>query len=230
LKAKGKDYFDIVVDNIMRALQETNISQVGVGFLYNPGTIREAGSIISIFEKKLRKDCPDQIHRFNIQFRPWRKPTGRPAINEQILSQEEIDDATTDLLSRLEKNQISEQFIKLNTNIAANLLCGGARENIDPFSECFYGLAKSVIRANGTLYPCFRVAATESADFNCGNIISDSPLKIALNELFVHIYSVKSICKSHHDKCLFCVFNNMLEQGIETNLRNNPESSGDYFF
>lgn len=227
---KGKDYFDIVVDNVIRTLTDTNIPLVSVGFLYHPGTIVETGSLISNFAKLIKNRCMDQIDRFSIQFRPWRLPIGNPAINERILSQQDIEDAALDLFHRIEQEPFLEQFIRRNTNIAVNLLCGGAREKVSPFSECYFGLAKSVIRANGSIYPCFRVAADHKRDFYCGNIVSDTALKIALRELYVHIYSAKNICTPNYESCLFCVFNNMLEHGARYKPEIQQGVAGDYFF
>ena len=229
-KGKGKNYFDNVVDNIFRSLTETNIPQVGVGFIYHPGNIAEAGLLVSLFANRLREICPDQIHRLNIQFRPWRAPTGRPSIKERILSSKDIDEASAILFNHMEQDSTLEQFIQQNTNIAVNLLCGGAREKVKPFSECLFGLAKTVIRANGSLYPCFRVAASEEPLFYCGNITADEPLKIALKELYVTIVSVKQICIPEYDKCLFCVFNDMLEAGLASETPPWCEFREDFFF
>jgi MoaA/NifB/PqqE/SkfB family radical SAM enzyme len=227
---KGRDFFDRVVSNVFRALTDTAIPYVGVGFLYHPGNIREAGSVISFLANRIRQFCPDQLHRFNVQFRPWRPPTGRPSIQEKILSPQDIEEAAGVLLSHVRRDSYLEEFARCNTNIAVNLMCGGARESIEPFTECFFGLAKTVIRADGSLYPCFRVAAHRDSRFNCGSILADAPLTIALRELHVHISSVESVCLPEHHKCLFCVFNDMFERGIADAKPPTPELAGEYFF
>jgi pyruvate,water dikinase len=229
-RSKGKDYFDQVVNNVFRVLTETTIPQVGVGFLYHPGNIVEAGPVIALFGNRIRELCPEHLHRFNVQFRPWRVPTGRPSVKERILSRRDIQDAAAVLSGYLEDDSFLGSFIRQNTNIAVNLLCGGARETAMPFSECFFGLAKTVVRADGSLYPCFRVAAQEDPLFYCGNVITDTPLKIALRELYVTAVSVRQTCVPDHDKCLFCVFNNMLEDGIAGKSQPTLELAGDYFF
>jgi phosphohistidine swiveling domain-containing protein/MoaA/NifB/PqqE/SkfB family radical SAM enzyme len=230
LRGKGKNYFDKIVDNIFRTLTETNIPQVGVGFLYHPGNIAEAGPLISFLAHRLRETCPNQLPRLNVQFRPWRAPTGRPSIQERILSDADIEQATLILLRHLEQDCFIEQFTRQNTNIAVNLLCGGARERVKSFSECFFGLAKTVVRADGSLYPCFRMAATSAPLFSCGNILVDTPLSIALKELYVTLFSVRQTCVLDYDKCLFCVFNNSLEIGLANKFEPRPELGGDYFF
>ncbi len=229
-RGKGRNYFDKVVDNILRILAETDISHVGIGFLYHPGNIAEAGPLISRLADRVRQSCPGQLHRFNIQFRPWRMPTGSPSINERILSQQDIEEASAILFSCIEQDNSLVQFIRQNTNIAVNLLCGGAREEVDPFSECYFGLAKTVVRANGDLYPCFRMAAAEDSEFYCGNIIADTPLKIALKELYVSIFSAKKICVPDYKKCLLCIFNNILEKTITYKSFTRRLFAEDYFF
>ena len=211
-------------------VQQTSIAQVGVGFLYHPGNIRECGPAIALLAERIRKQCPDQLHRFNIQFRPWRPPAGRPSISERILSHRDIEEASAILLEIVERDSFLEQFVQENTNVAVNLLCGGAREALAPFSECYFGLAKIVIRADGTLYPCFRVSAQEDPLFYSGSILQDPPLKIALRELYVAAHSVKQECIPEHEKCLFCVFNNMLQDGIVDRDRLYLEPTEDYFF
>jgi radical SAM protein with 4Fe4S-binding SPASM domain len=155
---------------------------------------------------------------------------GRPSIKERILSDNDIEQASEILLEYTERDAYVEQFARQNTNIAINLLCGGARENVKPFAECYFGLAKTVVRADGTLYPCFRMAATRDSLFSFGNILLDTPLSIALKELYVTLFSVQQICVPEHDKCLFCVFNNALETGLTGRHEPSPELAGEYFF
>jgi radical SAM protein with 4Fe4S-binding SPASM domain len=227
---KGKDLFERVVESVIRTLTQTRIAQVGVGFLYHPVNVAEAGPAIALFANRIREICPEQLYRFNIQFRPWRMPTGRPSVRERILSDKDIEEAIVVLFDYVERDSFLEQFIRQNTNIAVNLVCGGARETAEPFSECFFGLAKTVVRADGSLYPCFRVAAQEQPEFYCGNIATDPPLKIALRELYVSAVSVQQICVPDYDQCLFCIFNNMLEDSSGDRSQPKPELAEDYFF
>jgi len=230
IEGKGRDCFDKVAGNIIKALSETDIPQVGVGFVYHPGNIAGAGNIISYFAKIIKQICPDELHRFNIQFRPWRPPTGAPGITEQIISSKDVDMASRILFDNIDQDKSLERFIKENTNIAVNLLCRGAREIVYPFSECYFGLAKTVIRADGSLYPCFRKAAGKDLQFYYGNIITDNYQKIALRELYVLASSARKICAFDHDKCLLCLFNNILEKAIVDGTRPAPDAVGDYFF
>jgi radical SAM protein with 4Fe4S-binding SPASM domain len=229
-RIKGKDCFDLIIDNVFRLLTQTQIPQVGVGFLYHPGNIVEAGPLIAYLAKRIRDTCPDQVSRLNVQFRPWRMPTGRPSIQEKILSREDVAFAANTLFSYIDQDPFIEQFTRQNTNIAVNLLCGGAREKVKPFSDCFFGLAKLVVRADGSIYPCFRMAANQDERFYCGNILEDSPLKIALRSLHVIVDSVHQVCTSEFDKCLFCVFNNALESGLTGRVQLDQKLVGDYFF
>jgi radical SAM protein with 4Fe4S-binding SPASM domain len=230
VRSKGKNYFNRVIGNILRSLTETNIPQVGVGFVYHPGNIAEAGNIISFFANLIMQRCPNELHRFNIQFRPWRSPLGKPMITERILSSEDVENACAILFRNIDQDKFLERFVRENTNIAVNLLCGGAREMVHPFSECYFGLAKTVIRADGSLYPCFRTAASRDPLFYLGNIIADTPQRIALRELYVTTTSTKKICAPNHERCLLCVFNNLLEKGIESKHRPMPDIIEDYFF
>jgi rifampicin phosphotransferase len=230
LRSKGKNYFDRIIENIFRTLSETAIPQVGVGFLYHPGNIAEAGLLISLLANRLKEICPAQLARLNIQFRPWRIPVGHPSIQEHILSDWDIKQAATILFRYIEQDHFLEQFTRNNTNIAVNLLCGGAREGVKPFSECFFGLAKTVIRTDGSLYPCFRMGASKDSLFYCGNILTDTLLSIALRELYVAMFSAQQICVPDYDKCFFCIFNNALEAGINNQIQPEQELAGDYFF
>lgn len=228
--SKGKHYFETVLDTIFHTLIETSIPKVGVGFLYHTGNIDEAGRLISVLAQRVRSHCPDQVHRLNVQFRPWRMPVGRPSITERILSNEDIERSSLLLLKEIEADPYIEKFTRQNTNIAVNLLCGGAREHVQPFSECYFGLAKTVVRAEGSLYPCFRMAATRDPEFCCGNILHEDPLDIALKEIYISLFSVQKACVPEYDKCLFCVFNNALEVGLIKTPQTQPELLGDYFF
>jgi sulfatase maturation enzyme AslB (radical SAM superfamily) len=228
--SKGRDCFERVVGNVLRTLEETAIPQVGVGYLYHPGNVAEAGAAISLFADRIRKRCPDQLGRFNIQFRPRRAPTGRPSIKERILSEGEAEQAAAYLIDLIEEDSFMREFVRQHTNVAVNLLCGGAREQVRPFSDCLFGLAKTVIRADGSLYPCFRVAAARDPSFYCGNVLTDTPLTIALSELYVAAVSTRQICVPAHEQCLFCVFNNLLEDGLRGDAQPKPELAGEYFF
>jgi hypothetical protein len=228
--SKGRDCFERVVSNVFRTLEETAIPQVGVGYLYHPGNVTEAGAAIARFAVRIRERCPDQMGRFNVQFRPRRAPTGRPSIKERILSQEEVKEAAAHLLGLVEADCFMWDFVRQHTNVAVNLLCGGAREQVRPFSACFFGLAKTVVRADGSLYPCFRAAAARDPSFYCGNVLTDAPLTIALRELYVAAVSTRQICVPAYEQCLFCVFNNLLEEGVRGAARPNPELAGEHFF
>lgn len=230
LRYKGKDVFDKVVNNVFRALTQTAISQVGVGFLYHPGNINEATTAISLFASRCKDLCPSELHRLNIQFRPWRPPTGCPSIAQCILSKNDASKATSSLLQMVGHDDYLRRFVQNNTNIAVNLICRGARENAKPFSECYFGLAKTVIRADGSLFPCFRVAAENNPLFYCGNILEDSSSRISLKELHVAITTRQQMCFQEHEQCLFCAFNNLLEDGVLGGLCANAELAGEYFF
>jgi radical SAM protein with 4Fe4S-binding SPASM domain len=214
----------------MRALTSTAIPQVGVGFVYHAGNIGEAASLISLFATRIRELCPDQIDRFNIQFRPWRPPAGNPSIRSHVLSRNDAERAAATLLNYAEQDGYFERFVRRNTNIAVNLLCRGARDAVTPFSECLFSLAKTVVRADGSLYPCFRMAAQENRSFYFGNILRDLPLKIALRELYVAASITQQVCVPEYERCLFCVFNNTLEVGVRREFELPPELVDDFFF
>jgi radical SAM protein with 4Fe4S-binding SPASM domain len=166
----------------------------------------------------------------NVQFRPWRIPEGRPSISEPVLSTLDAEHATKLLLRKLDEIPGLEKFVRQNTNIAVNLLCRGARENTRPFTDCFFGLAKMVIRADGSLYPCFRMAAEQNPEFKCGNLLTDSPLRIALRSLYAEAVSAREACVPQPETCLFCVFNNLFEDSISAKISPDPASGGDFFF
>jgi len=230
LFGKRKDLFGNVTKNLLRVLKETNIPQVGIGFLYHSGNIISAPAAIIYFKHLLEQHCPTEISRFNIQFRPWRAPTGSSSISEHIITQSDVESTYNHLENFAKKDDSLKDFIHKHTNLAVNLLCRGARENIKPFTNCLFGLAKVVVRADGSLYPCFRVAANQSIDFCFGNILHDSPQKISLNALHVLSSNIEKFCTSKYDRCLFCVFNNLLENGIKMEDQALSNISGDYFF
>ncbi len=227
---KGRDHFNKVVDNVFRVLIETKIPKVGVGYIYHPGNIAKAAELINLFAKRIQEICPEHLHRFNIQFRPWRSPIGQPSIRDRIISKKDIAAAEEFTLALVQSDPFLEKFIRQNTNLAINLLCGGAREKVEHFSECFVGLAKAVIRADGSVYPCFRVAAERNPNFLAGNILHDSSESIALKSLYVITKSVQTICVPEFDKCLFCVFNNIIESNLNQTFDLPPAIAGDYFF
>ncbi len=227
---KGKDLFGTVVENVFRLLRDTKIPQVGIGFLYNPNNLSDIGALLSLFGEKMLGEYRRYLSRFNIQLRPWRSPVGRPSINEHTITNKDVEDTFRNIQARIAAFPELEEFIRTHTNIAVNLLVRGAREQIEPFPECYFGLAKVVVRADGTLYPCFRVAARSDQSFCAGNIISDAPEKIALRQLYIHTATIPAQCLPEPEKCLFAVFNNILDRGISGNLRADPEVREDYFF
>lgn len=230
INIKGKDLFWSVVENVFRTIKETNIPQVGIGFIYHPGNILEADKVITLFEDLIQKRCPDQIDRFNIQFRPWRPPIGKPSIKDYILSPSDADSSAQALFQEIQRNPGLEGFIKNNTNIAVNLLCRGSREKADIFSECLFGLAKNVVRADGSVFPCFRVAAERDSAFCLGNLIFDPPEKIALRGLYINAVISKQVCTAEPNTCLFCVYNNILEKNLSQEPSLSQEVLEDFFF
>ncbi len=228
--AKKRDYFDSVLANIRHYLRETSIPQVGVGFLIQPNKLREVAPLIELFNNILRSECADEIHRFNIQFRPWRSPIGRPGITEHVITNSDVETIFSDLDLRMKRNPDLRKFARGHTNIASNLLSRGAREQAEEFSECFIGLTKAVVRANGDLFPCFRMAADFEPHFHEGNILNDSKLAIALKQIFIQAVSAREHCIPAGTQCLFTVFNNMLEKGLSHGVKPPAEVKGDYFF
>jgi sulfatase maturation enzyme AslB (radical SAM superfamily) len=207
-KNKGKDLFENVVTNIFRLLRP----------------------LLSFFGEKMMGEYREHLPRFNIHFRPWRSPLGRPSINEHTVTKKEVEETFLDIKARMEASPQLEEFIRNHTNVAVNLIVRGVREQIVSFPECYLGLAKTVVRADGSIYPCFRVAARTNAAFSSGNIISDSPERIALRELYIHAVPVRERCITKPEKCLFFVFNNLLDRGLAGKLQPDPDVATDYFF
>ena len=229
-KNKGKDLFENVVINVFRLLRETDIPQVGIGFLYHPNNLADIGPLLSFFGEKMMGEYREHLPRFNIQFRPWRSPLGQPSINEHTVTKKEVEETFLDIKACMEASPQLEEFIRNHTNVAVNLIVRGVREQIVSFPECYLGLAKTVVRADGSMYPCFRVAARTNAAFSSGNIISDSPERIALRELYIHAVPIRERCIPEPEKCLFAVFNNLLDRGLAGKLQSDPDVATDYFF
>jgi MoaA/NifB/PqqE/SkfB family radical SAM enzyme len=211
---KGADHFGRAVDNVFRCLTETTIPAVGVGFLYHPNNICEAVQLISSIAHRCAQVCPTEVQRLNMQFRPWRDPSRSVAITDRVLSKFEANKAAEELIRLTNDDPFLSTFVQRNTNIAINLLCGGARWGVKPFSECYFGLAKAVVRADGSVYPCFDKAARRDRSFRCGDAVHETALSIALRALYVAAVPARDHCSLAPEQCLFCTFNNILESHL----------------
>lgn len=229
-QAKGRNAFSGVVENVLRALRDTQIGEVGVGFLYHPGNASETVELVQLFHGLLSQRPIAERQRFNIQFRPWRDPEGRHPIDEPTLETADVNMATDALLESVAADPSLAQFLHEHTNLATNLLCAGARLGLEPFSECLVGLAKVVVRADGSLYPCFGVAARNLTAMQCGNLVSDDAEHIALRMLEVMASRAPAKCAASFQHCLFCAFNNLLDRGARGTLTPDPRLREDFFF
>jgi sulfatase maturation enzyme AslB (radical SAM superfamily) len=227
---KGHDYFDTVLTNVFRVLSDTSIPKVGIGFVYDSENIADGIALLGILAHRLQLMAEVYIQRVNVQFRPWQPPVGKHDITMRAISEDAYENAGSMLLRLVSKDEFAHNFVKKNTNIAVNLLCRGAHDSVKPFSQCYFGLAKTVVRADGTLYPCFRKAALRDSTFCFGNVLTDAPSTIALNQAYVFLKSVKESCVPAHKSCFLCVFNNIIEEGMAGHIQPDFAVYDDYFF
>jgi rifampicin phosphotransferase len=227
--AKRLDAFDAVVANTLRVLRDTQIPEVGIGFLYHPGNAHEMVEVVKHFHGLLQTRPACELKRFNIQFRPWRDPVDCKPIDVPVLAPEDVR-STEKALSDAVRDESFRRFVHDHTNLATNLLCAGAREGITSFSECLVGMAKLVVRANGTVFPCFGMAAKNDPAMACGNIMRDDPETVGLRLLHVLASEAPTRCPPKYRHCLFAMFNNLLERGLADVEKPDSRLADQYFF
>lgn len=227
---KGHDEFDGVLERFFNIVSTTEIPLVGLGYLYSSVNIRNAIDLVERIANRMFMDYKKHLGRVNIQFRPWRSPGVDAKITDRVLTDGQINALSIGLLERTVDHHRLKTFVKENTNLAVNVLSGGARRGTRPFSQCYVGLAKIVVRADGSLYPCFRVAALEDERFVCGNVITDTARSIAEKMKGVFLNQIPSLCFREHERCLFCNFNNLMEDHIHGDQAPADVPECDFFF
>ena len=149
---RGRNRQQKVLNHFLQYLRETRIGQVGVSFLYSQENADEyAEFIIKVFDM-VRKDCPKELPRVNIQFRPLRCPD--PEDNKKYaVNKTQIDAQLGKLSSECQRSPELAGFVRRQTNAYAIL--GGNVHPLLCFLACRYSSVAGIVRATGKIITCF---------------------------------------------------------------------------
>ena len=123
LRQRGRPFFNRVCENLTRLFRESSVPRIGVGFVFSSGNIHEAVDSARFFFDLIRTECPTELSRLNIQYRPLRRDredAGRRF--PQAVSRSQIEDVERDLICSAEDPDFF-RFLQDQTNCEA--LAGG---------------------------------------------------------------------------------------------------------
>jgi radical SAM protein with 4Fe4S-binding SPASM domain len=207
-RCRGTDWFSRVANNVLRFLTTTTVPHVGIGFLYSADNIHEAADVVEYFYQRIQAECPKQLHRFNVQYRPLRQD--REDVGREFpgaISEQQIRSAESAFVALARRHQGLADFLRNQTN--CEVVLGGNRHCSLDFGVCHYSLIFQVVRPDGTIRPCFvRVFEPE---FLIGNIFDDTLESIGLNRVHNAMY-LRPGCSP--TGCRQCHLNWMLAKGL----------------
>lgn len=161
IKLKGAKGFNTCMELMSYLLDETEVTNIGLGFLFHAGNIHDIVRFITEVWNRISSRKELDRNRINIQFRPL-----RPEYDtfSDIVSGKKIWEYTISEMDILEQlNQLNEldtpellAFIENQTNINTITI-----ENLrkywmaqEKFSFCSVSLLYTLLRADGSLYSC----------------------------------------------------------------------------
>ncbi len=204
---RGKRQFDRVIRNFLRYLDH-DVPQVGISFLYSRTNIHEYAAVARMIHETVLVHRPHALPKVNIQYRPLRRdPYRYDRPFTEAVDEGDIARAVADVLELADSSPEMARFLREQTNVTAVL--GGNSHPPHGFTRCHYSQTFTIVRANGDLRPCF-IRVTEP-DFVLGNLLTDTPQRIALNTLYVGA-ARKPHCDA--DGCRQCHVNYTFEKGL----------------
>ena len=207
---RGKDVHAQVLSNFLEYLRETRIAQVGTSFLYSKQNVGEyADFVFKIFET-VRAECPQELHRVNIQFRPLRSPD--PVDNASYaVNEAQIDEQLTKLAKQCDSDPELAQFVRRQTNAYA--LLGGNVHPLLRFSACRYSSIAGIARASGEIITCF--CKVGHKDFVVGDLRNLEVASLGLRKLLMR--TLLSSAECNPETCRMSFVNYILEQSWTSN-------------
>jgi MoaA/NifB/PqqE/SkfB family radical SAM enzyme len=211
-------HFEIALGTVLRLLRESSVPSVGAGFVYCKQNYAEAPAFARLLFERVRSECPQQLDRLNIAYRPLRNDSRETAIPfPEFLNEDDIARVERDFLAMSNESPELCQFLRNQTN--CYILGGGNRHEGATFDRCGYSGIFHLVRASGEVRPC--CMRLESADFYLGNVRWDSPETIALNTLWNAEY-LKPGCDS--GGCKLAKLNATIEEGLAAKVRASESS------
>jgi len=207
---KGRDCFEKVLKNFDWYVMNTNIQEVGIGFLYSKNNINEAFEVSKlIFERCLLK-YPNQISKINIQYRPLRKDfcNSRKCFKDAI-SVKDAENEIEKFNNEFKLNKVYKNFVQENTNYQ-DILKGNFNKQIG-FHYCSYSKISVLVKANGNIRPC--CIGQDREELAMGNCIKDSRNILAQKMLKFHS-SLPLLCSKN--TCRYNKINALLEKSSST--------------
>jgi sulfatase maturation enzyme AslB (radical SAM superfamily) len=222
---RGRPMFDRVIKNFLSYLDD-DVPHVGISFLFSKANIHEYTAVARFIFELVQSVKPQHLHKVNIQYRPLRRyPWNSHRPFAEAITDQDIRRTVSQVVELGKQSPEMEAFLREQTNITAVL--GGNTHPPHEFSRCYYSQTFKIVRANGDLRPCF-IRVTEP-DFLLGNIVRDSPERIALNTLYV---AAKRISGCSARGCRQCHVNYVFEQGLAGRMQpsTSPEVLADPMF
>lgn len=216
---RGVDAFGIVWKNLLWLLRETRIPQVNLGFVYCAENIEEAPQAATFFRSLVRSECPSELGRICIDYRPLRQDFGDwrgdfPA----AISLKQIGGARA-AFDRLAASAEMRDFLEEQTNW--EVIGNGNHHQPASFERCGYASLFRLIRADGSVWPCCMRVNVPS--FCLGNVLAGSTPEGISEHVTDFVANLRPGCNA--ENCKLAVLNRTLEDGLSgTTARSNiPE-------
>ena len=227
------------------------VPNVGAGFVFNKYNIGEIYSFTNLmFEEVFNKAGQSVRNNLNLQFRPTCRiesckcPSPIYKDDSTIMVYDKTSTEWGDTVKKMideigaNSNKGFQKFIKNNTNL--NQDTSIKHNNSNPlfhynnhqplkFDKCYISLARTIVRANGDMYPCVIKASNEINPKS--NILKDSAKKIYKDQMN-YFNSKEGYCKGTVECCII----NGRKNDIVMKVLNAPSfeipeySKVDYFF
>lgn len=192
------------------------------GFLFMKQNIYESADFIKrTYDFLLQNGGKKLIERFSgIEFRPA-YPDPLSNDNSLVVSKDDIEKVKKEIDSFSKE---LKEFAETKTNYR-EIFKGNSRIEPHDFSKCFVSLAYKLIRADGSIYPCFVLAGNRK--YVMGNILDSPPMDIAKNQGKFYNCCTEYCCGKN---CRVNYKNEIFETAIKTNEFKKDVPKDDYFF
>jgi len=194
---------------------------VGAGFVFNKYNIDEVYSFINLMFKEVFNKAGQSVRKnLNLQFRPTCRiescecPSPIYKNDTTIMVHDKTSTEWGDTIKKMKgeieanSNKEFQKFIKDNTNMNkdtsinhnnSNPLFHYNNHQLLKFDKCYISLARTIVRANGDMYPCVIKASNEINPKS--NILINSAKKIYKDQMN-YFNSIEGYCKGTTECCI----------------------------
>lgn len=219
---KGRTVYSDVIKNIEYYLNETNIQNVGVGYLFSQYNINSVPCFLEEMYKLETLSCRKKV--LNLQFRPLRPEYSKffEVINGHdetfnLIEMGQID-RILEYVKYIKDNNY-RKFVEKQTNISIfnknklNKYWMPCQE----FSRCYMCSVYTLLRANGDLFSCIHLGEIEECALaNIDKIDEKNVMDLASIGLKRIKYMNKKGMWCNEKECRYAHINNIVENNLES--------------